>query len=306
MVEREVAFTADGLRISGTMALPAPEGQYPCVLMIPGSGQADRNENSKKLPINVFGELSQHLAGRGICSLRYDKRGVGLSEGDYWEKGFSDSLADANAALSFLKAYQQIRGDKIYALGHSEGAYIATRLAAAGTGVAGAVLLAGGARSGEEELKWQALQVAAGLKGLNRWLVKVLRIDVVKSQQKHLDRIKRSHKDSYRFQLVAKINAKWMREFLAYDPSEDLAKIQIPLLAITGAKDIQVDPGNLPRMATLVTAPFEYHVVPDVTHLLRSEAGTPSISTYKRQVHEPMDRRVVDLVLGWLDRQSAP
>ncbi len=92
---------------------------------------------------------------------------------------------------------------------------------------------------------------------------------------------------------------------LAYDAAEDLAKIRIPLLAITGAKDIQVDPGNLARMAELVTAPFESHVVTDVTHLLRSEAGAPSISSYRKQVREPLDPRVVDLVLDWLERQIA-
>ncbi len=305
MVEQEVVFTSDGLRLSGTMAAPAPEGQFPCVLMIPGSGQVDRNDSAKKLPINAFGELSRHLADHSIISLRYDKRGVGLSEGDYWKKGFNDTLTDATAALTLLKGHQQVRGDKIFVLGHSEGAYVATRRAAADPGLAGAILLAGGARSGEEELKWQALRVAAGLKGLNGWLVKILRIDVAKAQQKHLDRIKRSTKDSYRVQLVSKVNAKWMREFLAYDPADDLAKIRIPLLAITGAKDIQVDPGNLARMAELVTAPFESHVVPDVTHLLRSEAGAPSISTYRKQVRRPLDPRVVGLVLHWLERQIA-
>ena len=305
MVEQEVAFVSDGLRFSGTMAAPAADGRFPCVLMIPGSGQVDRNESVKKLPINVFGELSRHLADRGIGSLRYDKRGVGRSEGDHWKKGFNDTLTDATAALAFLREHQQVRSDKIFVLGHSEGAYVATRLAVADPGLAGAVLLAGGARSGEEELKWQAVQVAAGLKGFNAWLVKILRIDVLKAQQKHLERIKGSTEDSYRIQLFNKVNAKWMREFLAYDPSEDLAKIRIPLLAVTGAKDIQVDPGNLERMAALVTAPFEHHAVPDVTHLLRSEAGAPSISTYRKQVRRPLDPRVVDLVLEWLGRHIA-
>ena len=105
--------------------------------------------------------------------------------------------------------------------------------------------------------------------------------------------------------MLTKINAKWMREFLAYDPSVDLARIRRPILAVTGAKDIQVDPANLARMAELITAPFEPHVVPDVTHLLRRETGTPSISSYRKQVREPVDPRVVELILEWLERQAA-
>jgi uncharacterized protein len=319
VLEQETSFTSEGFRISGTLALPSPEGRFACVLMIPGSGRVDRNENLKRLPINVFGELSQHFAERGIASYRYDKRGVGQSGGDYWKKGFDDSLTDAIAALSSLQSHPRIRTDEIFALGHSEGAYVVMRLAAdgaakaapgasigqaaVGPGLAGAVLIAGGARSGEEELKWQAVQVVAGITGFNRWLIKLLRIDPIKMQQKHLQKIKNSTEDSYRIQLFNKVNAKWMREFLAYDPLPDLAKISVPVLAITGAKDIQVSPDNLPRMAEIVTAPFEYHIVPDVTHLLRSEAGRPSISTYKKQVRRPIDPRVVELLLDWLERQ---
>jgi pimeloyl-ACP methyl ester carboxylesterase len=302
MIEQEVAFTSEELRLSGTLALPQADGRYPCVLMIPGSGRVDRNENLKRLPINVFGELSRHLADRGVGSLRYDKRGVGSSQGDYWTKGFYDSASDATAALLSLRAQPQVDAGKIFLLGHSEGAYVAALLAARQAGIAGAILLAGGARPGEEEMKWQAIQVAAGLTGLNRWLLRLLRIDVAKSQQKQLDKIKRSASDSYRVQL-RKINAKWLREFLAYDPSPDLATIRIPVLAITGGKDIQVDPANLSRMAELVQGPFEYHVVPDVSHLLRPENGPPTLSTYKKQVREPIDPRVVALIVRWLEQE---
>ena len=312
MIERGVVFTSAGLRLAGTLALPEGCDRCACVLMITGSGMVDRNESHKRMPLNVMGELAVCLAEQGIGSLRYDKRGVGESEGDFWPTGFHDNAADAAAALAFLSDDEQVRADKIFALGHSEGAYIATRLAArtvdsgdaaAGPGLAGAVLLAGGARLGEDELHWQGAQVAASLTGFNAWLVKLLHIDIVKSQRKALEKVKRSRKDWYRSQLVAKANAKWMREFLAYDPAGDLSLIRVPILAITGAKDIQVDPGNVARMAELVTAPFESHVVPDVTHLLRSDSGPGGLAAYKEQMKRPVDPRVKDLIVEWLRRQ---
>jgi len=303
MLEKDILFTSAGLRLSGTLALPEACDRCPCVLMISGSGQVDRNESHKKMPINVMGELAGHLARRGIGSLRYDKRGVGKSEGSFWETGFYENVADASAAVAFLKTREEVRADQVFLLGHSEGAYIAARVAAGPSDVAGAVLLAGGARSGEQELLWQGTQVAASLTGFNAWLVKALRIDVVKSQKKQLDKIKASDRDWYRAQLVAKVNAKWMREFLAYDPADDLSRIRVPVLAITGSKDIQVDPANLERMAALVTAPFEHHVVPDVTHLLRAESGSGGLSTYKKQVRRPIDPRVTTLIVDWMERQ---
>jgi pimeloyl-ACP methyl ester carboxylesterase len=273
--------------------------------MIPGSGQVDRDENHKRLRLNVFGELAGHLAERGFDSLRYDKRGVGQSEGDFWTAGLADNAADVMAAVEFLRTHGAGERSRIFLLGHSEGAYLAVRVAAKTPDLGGVVLLAGGARPGEEELRWQGAQVARSLTGLNAFLIRLLRIDVVKAQAKQIGRIKASSQDSFRVQLVAKVNAKWMREFLAYDPTEDLTKITCPILAITGAKDIQVDPDNLERMAGLVKAPFERHVVPDVTHLLRSDDGPPRLSTYKEQVTRRLDPRVVRLILDWLEAQSA-
>lgn len=305
--EREVVFESAGLKLSGTMAVPelagAP-GPVPAVLMVPGSGQVDRDENHKRMRINVLGELAGHLAAQGIASLRYDKRGVGKSEGDFLSAGFHDNVADAAAALAFLGAQDPVDGRRLFLLGHSEGAYIVTRLAAVSPGLAGVILLAGGARSAEEELRWQGAKVGESLTGFSARLVKLLRIDLVKSQAKQLEKIKRSQKDWYRVQLFAKVNAKWMRELLAYDPAEDLARIQAPLLGITGSKDIQVDPGNLERMAALVRAPFEAHVVPDVSHILRADPGAASLAAYKKQAQRPVEPKVVQLILDWLDRQT--
>jgi pimeloyl-ACP methyl ester carboxylesterase len=262
----------------------------------------DRNENAKKLAIDAFREIAADLAGKGIASLRYDKRGVGKSQGDFWETGFYDNVADASAALSFFKTYEHIHPQQVFMLGHSEGAVIATRLAATGADVEGVILLSGTAQSGEDTLLWQEKQVLKGMRGINGFLIHALHIDAQKAQRKQLEKIKHSTKDWYRAQLIAKVNAKWYREFLAYNPADDLPKIQVPVLAITGTKDIQVDPSDLERMAALVNSDFECYAVPDVTHILRKEAGDATLSTYQQQVQQPVDERVLNIISGWLGR----
>ena len=303
MVEREITFTSGTLHLAGTLTIPDSKGTFPAVLLIPGSGQVDRNENHKRLPINAFREITDHLIERGIATLRYDKRGVGASQGNYWETGLFDNVTDASSALMYLKACDEIRTDAIFLLGHSEGALISTRLAGNGAEVAGIILLAGSAQCGEDILKWQAQQVAEGMGGLNKWLIKLLRVNVLKAQQKQLDKIKRSSKDWYRVQLIAKINARWMREFMAYNPAEDMPGIRVPVLAITGSKDIQVDPADLKRMAEVIKSDFEYHEIPNGTHILRIEEGKPSLSTYKKQLHQTMDSRILDLISEWLQKR---
>jgi hypothetical protein len=304
-IEHEVTFYSGSHILAGTLTLPdAPgfEGTFPGVLLIPGSGQVDRNENTRKLHINAFQEIAADLANQGFASLRYDKRGVGESQGNFWEAGFYDNVSDATVALHFLKFNEFIQPEHFFILGHSEGAVIATRMAATGADVDGVILLAGTARSGEEDLLWQGEQVAKGMRGLNGFLIRALHIDVRKAQRKQLEKIKHSTKDWYRAGLFAKVNAKWMREFLAYNPAEDLPKIQAPVLAITGSKDIQVAPADLQRMAGLIKSEFEWHAVPDVTHILRAEAGEATLSTYRQQVQGPVDERILNFISDWLKR----
>ena len=48
------------------------------------------------------------------------------------------------------------------------------------------------------------------------------------------------------------MNALWQREFLAFDPVPYLQRIQVPVLAATGAKDLQVDPADRDLIAESV------------------------------------------------------
>lgn len=303
--EREVIIPSGNVNLAGTLRLPDSGLPCPAVLLIPGSGQVDRNESAAKLPINAFRDIAYHLSEQGIATLRYDKRGVGASQGNFWETGFYDNVADAGAALAFLKTQEGIRPEQVYLLGHSEGALIATRLAGSHVQAAGVILLAGPAQNGEQVLVWQSARVVKGMGGFNKWLIDLFHIDVAKAQRKQLEKLKRTKKDWVRIQLVAKLNAKWFREFMAYEPAEDLAKIQTPVLAITGTKDIQVDPADLERMAGLVRSEFEAHAVPDLTHILRAEPGEPTINTYRQQVTRPVDGRVLELISGWLKKRTA-
>ena len=302
-IEQEVSFYSGPHILTGTLTLPDTQGTFPGVLLVPGSGRVDRNENAKKLAIDALREIAMNLAKKGIATLRYDKRGVGESQGEFLETGFYDNVSDAATALHFLKFNEYIQPDHVFILGHSEGAVIATRLAGTGADVAGVILLAGTAESGEDVMLWQSEQVVDGMHGLNGFLIKALHIDVQKTEHKQLDKIKQSTKDWYRVGLFTKLNAKWMREFLEYDPADDLSKIQVPVLAITGSKDIQVKPSDLKRMAELVKSEFEWHEVPDVTHILRTEAGEPTLSTYRQQVQRPVDERIQHFISDWLNRQ---
>lgn len=299
-MEQEVKFNSGNIQLSGMLKLPNSDDPQAFVLLIAGSGALDRDENGRKIRINSLKEIAEYLANHQIASMRYDKRGVGESEGSYWDTGFLDNVADAESALKYLRSRSVAKGKPAFVMGHSEGALIATHLAAEHPDLCGAILVGGAAQTGESVMRWQAVEVARGLRGFNAFLIRLLHIDVAKAQDKAMRKVKRSPKNWHRVGIVRKMNAKWLREFMAYDPKLDLARVKIPVLALTGSKDIQVDPSDLRRMSETIVSDFEYHEIPNMTHMLRPEEGQASVSAYREEVKRPVDPRLLDFTGAWL------
>ena len=70
-----------------------------------------------------------------------------------------------------------------------------------------------------------------------------------------------------------RINARWWRDFLAYDPRPALARITVPVLAVTGGQDVQVPPQDVAEIGRLAQGPFEGHVTGNLSHLFRPDPG---------------------------------
>jgi uncharacterized protein len=305
VASEEVTFDSDGCTIAGTFTETADP--VAAALLIPGGGRTDRNSDARlpgggMLRIGVDKAVAGALAETRVSVLRYDKRGVGASGGDYLRAGMADRRADADAALGWLA--DRTRGLPLIAIGASEGAWYAAELAA-DDAVAGAVLLGCGARPAEEILFWQSEMTAARLPATVRAILKITRTDIIRSQCKRVARIKVSTSDVIRDRGAAgiwgfRINARWLRDFLAYDPRPALARIKVPVLAITGGQDVQVPPEDVATIGRLVQGPFEGHVSDDLSHLFRPDPASAGPRAYRRSVRQPVDAEVLRLITTWL------
>ena len=190
-------------------------------------------------------------------------------------------------------------GRRIVVLGHSEGAIIATHLAAHDSRVRGAVLLAGSATPGDELLLWQARNVLPTLPAPVRGLLRLLRIDPLAKVTKNHTKLRATTADVARIGGV-RTNVKWFREFMAYDPRIDLSAITVPVLAITGGKDIQVNPADLDVMSDLKPDSLTVERPPLVTHTLREQEGAASVRAYKKGLRKPIDASLTSTVVGWI------
>ena len=125
--EREVRLERPWGTLSGTLTRPDEAGDA-VALLIAGSGPTDRDGNN---PIggrnDALKKLAWRLAQSNIASVRFDKRGIAQSQpaGPHESKLSLDQyVTDAVAWGEKLKS--DPRFGKVFVLGHSEGALIAS------------------------------------------------------------------------------------------------------------------------------------------------------------------------------------
>lgn len=113
--------STDGATLGATLTTPQATAHSDVVVLIAGSGPQTRDD-----PMLVV--LADHLARQGVAVLRYDKRGVARSTGDYYGHTLTDLENDVHAAVRALAARKKF--GRIGLVGHSEGAAIAAAVAA--------------------------------------------------------------------------------------------------------------------------------------------------------------------------------
>jgi pimeloyl-ACP methyl ester carboxylesterase len=236
-----------------------------------------------------------------------------------------DFARDAAAAVRFLRDRKEIDPERIGLLGHSEGGTVAP-LAAGSEEVAFVVLLAGSGVRGDQILERQAERLArqAGARGepLERMRAHYRKtIDLLKSgadsatvgsavrelvvlqlaacgQEMPPERV-----EVMAQQGAASLLSPWFRRFVAYDPAPALRGLKVPVLALNGELDLQVDPDqNLPAIEAVLREGGN----PDVTvrrlaglnHLLQT-AQTGAVEEYGT-IEETMSPLALSTIREWI------
>ncbi len=321
LLEEEVMFKSEGLSLAGTMTLPEGAAQpVPGVLFIHGSGPVDRDGNAQGLKMDAYRQLAQALAQSGIGSLRYDKRGVGTSEGVSEEASRDDLVGDVRAALAALRAAEGIDPQRCFLIGHSEGSYLAPIIAAEDADLAGLVLLAAAARSLDQITRWQ-VETLARMQGMSEEEIGA----VLAQQDQYIAFVKGSSgewSDYTTDQLIeampwltpeaaaqlkaTPLSLSWLRQHYSDDPLRSIRQATCPVLIINGEKDLQVPAAEAePLKTTLEEAGNDdvtALILPNLNHLLRHHPEDPSL--VYRHIDDPIDPRVIETITEWLAEHS--
>jgi uncharacterized protein len=114
--------------LPGSLLLPEDDsGKAPPLVLILAGAQADRDGNNYAVPgkSDSLLQLALSLRGRGVASLRFDKRGTGEAYGlveDESKLVFDEHIEDAVAALRLLAA--DLRFSSLTVVGFAEGALV--------------------------------------------------------------------------------------------------------------------------------------------------------------------------------------
>jgi len=315
--------------LSGTLTLPKKEGVFPVVILISGSGAQNRDE--ELFDHKPFLVIADYLTKNGIGVLRYDDRGVGESKGNFHTATTADFADDVESAIAYLKTRKDINTHKIGLIGHSEGGVIAPMVASRSKDVAYIVLLAGTGIQGNELLLLQQELIAKATgvpeqdikqstqintvifdKVLTATNTKQLRIDVRKVIEESIDKNPDFNlpngvrKDQFVRLQTNQITSPWMQYFLKLNPRIALEKVNCPVLALNGEKDLQVPPKeNLTAIKDALTKGnnknFTTKELPNLNHLFQ-ECTTGAPSEYGR-IEQTFSPIALQIINKWIQEQ---
>jgi len=297
--------SAAGITLAGTLTLPQKDGVFPVVVLITGSGPQNRNE--ELLGHKPFLVIADYLTRNGIGVLRYDDRGTALSKGNFKTATSADFATDVQSAIAYLKTRKDINTKQIGLIGHSEGGLIAPMVASQNKDVAFIVLLAGPGIPGDQILLlqqkligraggvseadlakseevntkvYEMVRKSSSLEQLSTDLTSFL-MALIKENPESAKPAGMTDSDFVKLQ-VSQIASPWMQYFIKYDPVPALEKVRCPVLALNGAKDLQVPPKeNLEAIRKALAKGGNKQVTlkefPNLNHLFQEcTTGAPS------------------------------
>lgn len=276
--------------IDGTLLLPDTEKAQPLAIIIAGSGPTDRNGNQQMMKNNSLKFLAEGLYKKDIATFRYDKRIVKqIRTGMIEEKNirFDDFIDDAVAVLNYFK--KDKRFSNIYIIGHSQGSLIG--MVAAQEGADGFISLAGAGQEIDDVIVEQLTKQAPGLADNGRTAFDDLRANGV----------------SYNYNpALASIFRKEIQPFIfswmQFDPKEEIALLQIPVLIINGDQDIQVHVSEA-ELLKAAKPDAEYKIIPKMNHILKEVEGNDleNSKTYN-QYDLPVIPELIDTISDFIKK----
>lgn len=284
----------DGIVLGATLSIPHGVRRPNLAVIVAGSGPATRDAViAGHQPYNV---MADHLARQGIAVLRYDKRGNGLSSGDFAQVTTEGLVADLAAIMKAMNARKDFR--RIGMVGLSEGPGIAAAVAArnpadvdfivslAGVGLPGHELLVLQDRLLAQDNGAQPQELDGLMAYVRDFYAAILanpdpraRVAALKAVKAGLSPEEQAKVAKYRLNYgslsIEEAEKPHLRTLMLANPQDDWRKVRAPVLALNGSLDHQVPAEeNLAGIVGALEAggnrQVESAVLPSLNHLFQT------------------------------------
>lgn len=314
----------DNIDLFGTLTIPKGFQMKGCAILVSGSGPQDKEESI--MGHKPFWVIADFLTRNGYAVLRYDDRGSYRSTGNFATSTIFDFANDVNAAIDMAKERTGLDDSKIGLIGHSEGG-IVSQIVLNDRPLGFFISLAGPAAPVKDLMLKQNrdLRDIFGItteefdKRIDPFLKKVftivgdLSIDSASAATKIMKLYKMEEK---KFSTAAKTRfamgtaenvggwlTKPLRAFISYVPSDKLANLKVPFLALNGSLDKQVsskDNLDVFRKYQINHVKNEVVELENKNHLFQSTTKG-DIAEYGK-LEETFSPDALKLMLDWLNK----
>lgn len=306
----EIRFRSGEFELVGSLHLPAGNGPHGAVIMVHGSGAQTRDSTP------TSGLVKMRFQDAGYAVLSWDKPGSGESTGEFdAEFGKTQRAMIVADAIALLSRHPAVDPDRIGLWGLSEAGWVMPLALTMTNDIAFMIVVSGGGEDSIEQGVYQWTQQAR-CRGASDEEIAIM-------DQHGAPALKAATYAEYRDAMDALLTipdlniyigvaiemqeeddwGPWPRDIDAFfDPMEVIEHTTIPVLAIFGEHDTQVDPiqGAEAYQAALEQAgntEFHVEVIPDVGHTL-----TPSRSDGCVRGGGGYTPRYLELIDEWIER----
>ncbi|MDR6301160.1 alpha/beta hydrolase family protein [Mesonia maritima] len=285
-------FIANDLRVNkfveGTLLKPKNTENPPLVIFINESGPTNRDGNQLLTKNNSIKKLAEALAENNIASFRYDKRTLKISELNIKERElrFDQFIDDAKSVIDYFKKKNSFA--EIIIAGHEQGSLIG--MIAAKGNVDKFISIAGAANPIDEQLLAQIKLQAPGLYN-----------DAEKAFS-DLKKHGRTRNYNNALRSIFRPDAQaFMASWMNYNPSEEIKKLNIPILLIHGSEDLQVNPEAIKELEK-ASPSAKGNLIKNMNHVFRIIEENDDLTNQKtyNQPNLPIAEELVSAITSFI------
>ncbi len=253
VTEKSFLIKNGNIELPGTLSYT--ENSKKLIIWVHGSGNVDRNGNQQgaNVKANYIKQFRDEINKNDIAFFSYDKRTSNPKNIAFLKDVILDDfVSDARSVVNYLKEKNQFQ--EIILVGHSQGSLVAML---ASEEVDKYISLAGPSETIDVTITKQVTKQNAEFGKMTESYFKEL---------KETGDIKEVNPNL--ISIFATPNFPFLRNWMSYNPVEEIQKVKIPVLIINGTKDIQVSVDDA-KALHLANKNSQQKIIENMNHVLK-------------------------------------